>query len=149
MSKFVKGDKVVPNPEFAERMPSGVLGRVFTVEKVNPKNLRCSADDGGRGINFPAEILKAYNPDVPLGPQISRPFVERELFHEGEIVSLRNDFKQWTTSMPMVVIREGDKRIRIAPLGGAEGRYLLMPPSSLVKRDKMWVAERLLEEDAS
>lgn len=148
MSKFVKGDKVVPNPAFAERMPSGVLGRVFTVEKVNPKNLRCSADDGGRGINFPAEILMAYDPDAPPAAIVSRPFVEREIYHEGEIVSLRNPFRSWGTDIPFIVIREGDKRIRIAVLGGSEGRYLLMPPSSLIKRDKMWVAERILEEDA-
>jgi hypothetical protein len=43
------GDRVEPLPR---------TGTVFIVEKVNPrKNVRCSAEDGSRGINWPAELL--------------------------------------------------------------------------------------------
>lgn len=147
---FKKGDKVIPNPEFADRMPSGVLGRVFTVEKVNPKNLKCSADDGGRGINFPASILKAYDPNVPLANQIGRPFRALEFFSEGEIVSLKSAWRDWSVDTPLVVIKQTDLKVNVVPVGGtSNGVYLSIPSSGLVKRDKMWLAERLLEEDAS
>lgn len=147
---FKKGDKVIPNPEFAERMPAGVLGRVFTVEKVNPKNLKCSADDGGRGINFPAEILKAYDPNVPLSEQIGRPVREFVFFGEGEIVSLKSAWRDWSVDTPLVVIKQTDLKVNVVPVGGTpNGVYLRIPATGLVKRDKMWLAERLLEEDAS
>jgi hypothetical protein len=145
--RYRVGDKVTPDPD-GFGVPADTLGRVFTVAKINKVNMRCTADDGGRGINFPPSLLipateenvnKAFKP---------RPFVKREFFHAGEIVTVNRPNRKLDTRQPMVVIKhDGGERVNLARLGGEGGRYWRWPATDLVKRDTAWLAERLIEED--
>lgn len=136
------GDKVTPISD--ERVPLDCRGRVFTVEKVNPKKLKCSADDGGLGINFPKDLLApATDENLAAGKTVSTPFVPREFFSVGEIVTLAKSWKDWGTDKPLVVLKDGGKRVNVTPLGGDDDKYLRVPPSGLVKRDLEWLAEAL------
>lgn len=138
-----KGDRVYVDP--ADATPS-VLGRVFVVEKVNPKNVLCRAEDGGKGINYPATTLRIYEGDgVPILP-LGRPYVPIEFFTVGEIVTLTRPWKDWTTETPLVVIADKVKRVNVARLGGDGDHYLRTPREGLTRRTVEWLAEALLQE---
>lgn len=140
---FSKGDRVYVDPAF-DGAAAGVLGRVFVVDKVNPKNVRCHAEDGGRGINYPKEALKLYEGgEVPVG----RPFVpiaDTEFFSAGEIVTLKRAYKDWTAETPLVVLVDKVNKVNVTLLGGDGDRYLRCPREGLVKRDLDWLAEALI-----
>lgn len=141
------GAKVTPIAN-DERVPAECRGRVFTVDKLNPKKAKCSADDGGRGINFPYELLtEATDENVEAGKgPITRPFEPREFFDPGEVVTLATAWKDWDTEKPLVVIKDGGgKRVNVAPIGGSDGQCLRVPPTGLVRRDIEWLAGALLE----
>lgn len=123
---FAVGDKVTPDPNL-DGVPRDTIGRVFTVEKVNKVNLKCSADDGGRGINFPPFALLPAGDGAPA-PTIGRPFVPREFFSVGEIVTMKNPGKFGTTETPFVVIADKASKVNIARLGGDGDRYRARPP---------------------
>lgn len=144
MRKFKRDDKVTPIHD-DDRVPADTRGRVFTVDKLNPKNIRCTADDGGRGINFPDDLLvPATDENVKLGRgPLTRPFQPREFFEPGEIVTLKTPFKnEIAVDTPLVVLAD-KQRVNVTPLGGNGGRYLRANPESLVKRDLAWLAEHL------
>lgn len=149
--KFKAGDKVTPihNDEF-DRVPTDTLGRVFTVDKVNPKKLRARADDGGRGINFPDELLvPATDENVKAGREAIlgvRPFQPREFFDVGEIVSLKKGRADWPEDAPLMVMKDGDK-VNVTKVGGYQGRYLRANPLNLVKRDLAWLRDWLQAND--
>lgn len=141
---FRVGDRVTPVSD--ERIPAGCRGRVFIVRKVNPKNLRCDAADGGRGFNCPAALLVAATEEnVKAGGAVSRPFVPREFFSLGEIVSLKRPWRDWTTETPLVVTGGRDK-VNVTLVGGDKDRYLRVPSSGLVRRDRGWLVEALEAE---
>jgi hypothetical protein len=138
------GERVTPDPS-QEGIPQGTIGRVFTVAKVNPVNIKCTADDGGRGINFPAHCLLPAT-EENLSPTGARPFVPREFYSVGEVVTLARPYKEATTDTPFVVIADKGRMINVALLGGENDRYVRVPSTGLVKRDLTWLAQALLEE---
>lgn len=140
------GDKVTPIHD--ERIPAECRGRVFTVEKLNPKKAKCSADDGGRGINFPYDILcEATDENVQAGGEpITRPFDPDAFFTTGEVVTMKDSWKDFTPETPLVVIGDTGKRVKVARLGGDNDRYVRCGRDSLVKRDLEWLAGALLEQ---
>lgn len=148
MNTFKLGDRVIADPN-AEGVPSACLGRVYIVRKINPRNLRCEAEDGGRGISFPPRILLPASA-APLNrpPSVGVPFVPREGFTAGEIVTLKRAYRDITTETPMVVLKDNEKRVNVAKLGGEGDRYVRVPPSGLVKRDIDWLTTILWCSDA-
>jgi hypothetical protein len=140
------GDKVTPDPD-GIGVPADTLGRVFTVAKVNKVNLRCTADDGGRGINFPPSLLLPATDENVNKAFRPRPFVPREFFHAGEIVTVKTPRGKLSSYEPMIVIKhDGGERANLARLGGEDGRYWRWPTRDLVKRDLEWLTERLMED---
>lgn len=140
--RFKVGDKVVIAPEHRRRPDDHT--RVFTVAVVNPKNYRCTADDGGRGLNYPDEALAPYDPDAPAPPvALGVPFVPREFFDPGQLVTLARPYAKlgWTTETPLVVLADKQRMVNVTALGGSDGRYLRVPPTGLVKRDLRWLHE--------
>jgi hypothetical protein len=145
LMSFQVGDRVTPIAD--ERVPAETLGRVFVVRKVNPKNLKCEAEDGGRGINFPAELLApATDENIAAGrSSFGVPYTPRELFANGQVVTLANPYKDITTDTPLVVSKDdGGRMVNVVKLGGDGARYLRMGPSNLVKRDLTWLTEELM-----
>jgi len=142
--KFAVGDLVTPDPA-AVGVPTGALGRVYKVTKVNPKNLLCDAVDGGRGINFPADMLVAHDEASTVNGAVVRPFQPREFFVCGQIVTLKKAWKAWTTETPLVVMKDNGNKVNVTLLGGDEDRYLRVPPEGLQSRDAAWLAEALLD----
>lgn len=143
-TKFWKpGDKVVVAPEFAP--PPSVAGRVFTITKVNPKNVVCSADDGGRGISYPADTLRPYDPDAaPVAPPLGRPYVYAEIPPPlGTIVTLKRAFKTITVDTPLVVVASKGGKVNVTLVGGDNDRYVRVPTAGVVVRDLAWLTETL------
>jgi hypothetical protein len=149
-----KGDRVTPNPNYAG-LPAQTLGRIFIVDKVNPKNVRTTAEDGGRGTNFPADAYVRVQPgetapdvtarlrrELPLG----RPYEPAVHFTLGEIVTLKTAFRDWGTDEPLIVFKDGGDKVNVTKLGGDNDRYVRVPKAGLVKRDRSWLAERLMDE---
>jgi hypothetical protein len=152
MREFKVGDRVTPvaDPYGDLGIPNDTKGRVFVITKVNKVNNKASAEDGGRGINFPDAILApATDENVAAGRGSlngSRPYVAREEYDTGAIVTLKRAWRGISTDDPFVVVKDGGgKTVRIVKLGGDAGRYLRIPPTGLVTRDVEWLAERLVE----
>ena len=145
--RFKVGDKVTPVHD-DERVPNDTRGRVFTVRTRNPKKVKCDADDGGRGINFPDEILRpATDENVKLGQgPFTRPYVPPVFFDIGEIVTLTRPYKDITVDTPMVVIAD-KQRVNVTKLGGDDGQYLRANRENLVKRDLAWLREELSKQE--
>lgn len=144
--RFVRGDKVTPDPEYPG-LPATTFGRVFTVDKVNPRNLRCNADDGGKGINFPAAALLPASDENVKKAFAPRPFQPVAFFAAGEVVTLKRAWRDITAETPLVVMKDGGgDKVNLVRLGGDGGRYLRMPREGIVKRDMAWLAEALLAE---
>jgi hypothetical protein len=142
VTAFKVGDRVTP--AHAPGVPPDCLFRTFIVRKVNPKNLKCDAEDGGRGISFPACLLLPATDDNLKRTGV--PYKPRELFCMGEVVTLTKAWKTWTTETPLVVLADsGDKSVKVALLGGEGDRYACITPSGLVKRDLAWLTESLVE----
>lgn len=151
-----EGDKVTPKAD-VQGVPPGTIGRTFTVYKVNPKRMRCSADDGGRGINFPPSLLVAateenlaarWNGVAPV--RFGDP---AERFVVGEVVSLTRPWRDWDEGTPLVVVGGRNGRVNVTLVGGYGDSYLRTTPSNLVRRGAEWLVDQLLEqletEDAS
>jgi hypothetical protein len=139
------GDRVTPVPD--ERAHASTLGAVFIVEKINPRNVRCSAD-GGRGINYPADMLvPATDENIEAGRRFFGGTIPyREHFSNGEIVTLTEPYKGITSTMPLIVFKDdGGNYVNLVILGGDGSRYLRMPPRKLVRRDLAWLTEHLVE----
>lgn len=149
MTTLRSGDRVYVDPEYPN-VGGSVLGRVFTVDKVNPKNVRCTAEDGGRGINYPAESLKRYEGgDVPAAAAVlGRPYEPIEFFTAGEIVTLKRAWKDWSTETPLVVLQDKVNKVNVTLLGGDGDRYLRVGREGLERRSVEWLAEALLERVA-
>lgn len=145
MSKFKVGDKVTPDIDYPG-LPEATLGRVFTVAKINPKNIRATADDGGRGINFPEAALLPATPENVNKLTTHRPFVPREFFCAGEIATFVRPPNGHSAESPFVVLKDNGEKVNVALLGGEDDRYWRVPHSGLVKRDLTWLAEALLEK---
>lgn len=137
------GDRVHVDPE-GMGVPGGVVGRTFVVTKVNPTNVKCEATDGGRGINFPAYLL--VQGDAPAASAaVGVPFVQREFFVIGEVVTLKRPMAGTPADLPYVVMKDdGRGKVNVAPLGGDRDRYVRVPHAGLVKRDLAWLAEHLI-----
>lgn len=147
MAGFKKGDRVYVDPEYPN-VGGGVLGRVFVVEKVNPKNVRCTAEDGGKGINYPAESLIRWAPgvNVPAAAVLGRPYVPVQFFEAGSIVTLTRPWKNWTTETPLVVLADRGNKVNVTLVGGDGDHYLRTPREGLTRRSVEWLAEALLQE---
>lgn len=144
MTGLKKGDRVYVDPAFAAE---GVVGRVFVVHKINPKNVLCTAEDGGKGINYPHGSLRPYEGEIPgAAAVLGRPFVPTEFFNAGEIVTLTRPWKDWTTETPLVVLADKVKRVNVTRLGGAGDQYLRVPHGGLTRRTVEWLAQALLQE---
>jgi len=144
MTTLKPGDHVYVDPNFPGAA-ADVLGREFIVQKINPKNVKCAAVDGGRGINYPATSLVVYDGGGIPGPErVQQQPVE--FFTAGEIVTLARPWKDWTTETPLVVLADKGRRVNVTPLGGAGDMYLRTPHVGLVKRDLAWLTERLVEQ---
>ena len=152
VKKFKVDDRVTPDPA-SDRIPWQTRGRWFRVTKVNPKNIRADAEDGGRGINFPAELLlteaEAEEYVSKHGDLNARPVRVMEIpdpFYTGEIVTLKNGFPKfgWTSTTPLVVWKDDGRRVNVSILGGdVEQRYVRVSHKNLVRRDLKWLGEEL------
>lgn len=139
--KFTKGDRVYVDPAFAG-IRDEVLGRVFVVRKVNPKNVLCDAEDGGKGINYPAESLRPYEGEIPAAAAVlGRPYVPVEFFDAGSIVTLTAPWRDWTTETPLVVLADKVNKVNVTRLGGDGDHYLRAPREGLTRRTVEWLAE--------
>lgn len=141
--RFKVGDKVMIAPAHRRRIDDHT--RVFTVATVNPKNYRCSADDGGRGLNYPDEALVPHDPDAPPTLALGVPFVPREFFDAGAVVTLAQPYPKlgWTTETPLVVLADKERTVNVTRIGGAGSSYLRVPPAGLVRRDLEWLKAAL------
>lgn len=144
--KYKIGDRVTPDPA-APNVPAATIGRIFKVTKVNPVNIQAEAEDGGRGINYPASILLPAD-QAPTGPAatvLGRPFEPIEFFTLGEIVTFTPGSapKGYTDTSPFVAYKDDGKKVNVTPLGGAEDRYWRANRRILVKRDLAWLTEQL------
>jgi hypothetical protein len=148
---FRVGDKVTPNPA-VEGVPSGALGRIYTVAKINKVNIKATADDGGRGAALPPamwlpatdeHVAKARDPLARLNAQVEA-LQSVEHFVLGEVVTLKRAYRDITTATPMVVTGGGAK-VNVAKMGGDDDRYVRVHPNGLVRRDLAWLAEAMLE----
>jgi hypothetical protein len=143
--KFTIGDKVTPDPD-AHGIPKATVGRIFIVRKVNPKNILCDAEDGGRGISYPAEVLLPATDENLAKATTARPFVPREFFVCGEVVTFaRSAPKGFDLDSPFVVLKDNGEKVNVAPLGGDEDRYWRVPHAGLTKRNIVWLTESLLD----
>jgi hypothetical protein len=104
---------------------------VWTVTKVNPKNLRLEQEGRNRGLNAPKYLC------IPAGDNpvaaIGRPMGVRTLPHQdaGSVVRyIGNGDKIAHGALFIVLADKGDK-VNITPLGGDGGRYWRMPPRNL------------------
>lgn len=146
---FKPGDRVHVDPQYPGA-PRSVLGRTFVVKKVNPKNVSCESTDGGRGINYPKDSLVLGDAErgtgAPGSPVIGVPFVMPEFFGLGEIVTLKRPMPGTPADLPYVVIKDdGRDRVNVALVGNNDGRYVRAGRTGLVKRDREWLATRLLD----
>jgi hypothetical protein len=144
--EFKIGMKVIADPD-DPRTQDDVRGRVFTVHKVNPKRVQCTADDGGRGINYSKDLLiEATDENVKAAQVLGRPYEPPEFFYMGEIVTMKRPYKDWTTETPLIVMADKGQKVNVALLGGDGDRYVRAVGAGLVKRDLAWLRERLADE---
>lgn len=142
-----KGMRVTPDPEFPS-LPAASLGRTFIVDRVNAVNTKTTAEDGGRGTAYPHEayiiLADGQTPDdVAPEAEASTEFV---WFALGQIVTVTQAWKGWTTETPLIVLNDtGDDKVRVALLGGEGDRYARLSRKSLVKRDLAWLTEALVD----
>lgn len=137
--RFKVGDKVVAA---AEHRRAGIDSRVFTVVSIGPKNYKCSADDGGRGLSYPDYALEAYDPDA--APAVGVPYVPIEHFELGTIVTLKRAHPpRYGDDTPMVVVGGRGDKVNVTKVGGDRDSYLRVPPAGLVRRDIPWLYEQL------
>jgi hypothetical protein len=135
------GDKVTPDPSGYGVAPS-VIGKVFTVAKVNKVNLTCTSDDGGRGLRYPPNLLLPATPENLEAPPIARSFKKLEFFQGGEIVTVSGRHAEPDT--PYVVTKCDGEKANVVKLGGDNDRYWRGPVSMLTRRDFEWLADRLM-----
>ncbi len=92
------------------------IGTVFTVEKVNPRNVNLLAPDGARLV-APREYLEEANAEAVLAADS----IEVEpILWPGTVVNVKAREGMYViTHMP-----DAKGLYRASPLGGAEGRYL-------------------------
>lgn len=139
------GDLVTPDPA-AYGVPASTKGRVYRVTKVNPKNLKCAALDGGIGINFPPyALVPAASADAPALPTTTLLPTTITWLNNGSVVTLAGGFAKfgWTAETPLVVIADKGERINVAALFGSRSEYLRCARKSLTVRDAEWLLHRL------
>lgn len=123
-----------------------VLGRVYTVTKVNRVNVKCSADDGGRGLIYPPDLLLPYDPENPPTGSVTRVPIESEWYVLGEIVTFKKPPAGFADDCPFVVMADNGDKVRVARLGGDKNKYFRATKRGIVRRDVPWLIERLMEE---
>lgn len=148
MSKFKEGDLVTIRTDAGT--PNRLLGVVFKVKKVNPRNILAypvvpSATAGGKGINYPAELLEPFAGEVPENGRLSGVTVPLpQFFDVGEIVTFMRPPAGSTVDTPYVVVKDsGDDKINVSKLGGEGSRYYRAAKIGIVKRDLAWLKEHL------
>lgn len=138
---FTAGDKIVIDPSCA---PKHLIGVVFEVERVNPKNVIARPVNGGRGINYPKGVLLHFEGEMAEdGTARSITVPLPELFVPGEIVTFKRPPAGVTTESPLVVTGGRGDKTNVSILGDDSGRYWRSPQGSLVKRDLAWLAKAL------
>ena len=96
---------------------------VWSVEKVNPKNLILT--QGAKRLNAPkAACVEAT--DLDAVPGVTE-FALPKVFDVGETVTVKGKPGVW------VVINQGDVNVSVARLGGNDGRYMRCGPSYLTR----------------
>ena len=142
---FKIGERVIVDPH-GIGVSRSVLGQVFVVEKVNPKNIVARPAGGGRGINYPASLLLPAPPEGEPAP-IGVPYVESVYVEKNAIVTLNRQYKDITTETPMVNHKAGfgTDQLNLFRLGDTSGRYVRVPASAVTVRDVAWLTERLVE----
>lgn len=147
---FTVGQRIIVDPNGIGVSPS-VLGRVFIVKRVNPKNVVCSPADGiGRGINYPKYLLlPAPEDDDAQGPAVLVPYVP-PVFHDvGAIVTCEETLTYrgmtWPAGSPLIVWKCDGRKSNVVNLGGnPTGGYFRIPVARLTVRDAAWLAEYLV-----
>lgn len=141
------GDRVVVDPNGIGVSPS-TLGRVYVVSKVNPKNVKCTATDGGRGLNYPADLLVPAPEGAPTATATATPVpVPTFTWHEaGTVVTCDRDLESWKAGTPLVVWKCDGEKSNVTLLGGAaRGCYYRVPVARLTVRDTAWLTEYLVD----
>lgn len=149
---FTNGDRVTPDSTVFGPRPH-TLGRVFIVQRVNPKNIVAKPEDGvGPASNYPKAM---WLPATPENVQAGRDAAARggvarvtaiptQTFEAGEIVTLVKPYEMWTTDRPLVVTAVNARSVSVVSVGGGDsGRYMRVPHAGLVKRDRAWLAASL------
>jgi hypothetical protein len=137
------GDKVTPDPNGYGVSPS-VIGKTFTVAKVNKVNLTCTADDGGRGLRYPPSLLLPATKENLEALPVGRAFKPLEFFTTGEIVTVSGRHAE--PNAPYVVTRCDGEKASVVKLGGDNDRYWRGPVSMLTRRDLGWLTDHLMEK---
>jgi hypothetical protein len=140
---FRVGDRVIVDPA-GIGVSRSVLGQVFVVEKVNPKNVKARPAEGGRGINYPKHLLLPAPPEgypTPLG----RPYVEQAYVEAGSICTLKSPWSDLAVDTPLICFKGGVEKINLFRLGDTSGRYVRVPAAAVTTRDLAWLTERLVE----
>jgi len=94
---------------------------VWKIIKVNPTRYRLEPVGGGGALACPHSMVAAHNGDAPVVATSS----VRERFWAGQVVTVINK-----AGLFVVLVDKG-KRVNVAVLGGEQGRYWRVPPSSL------------------
>ena len=123
---FKVGDKVL--------VDHATYPGVWTVTKVNPKNLKLSQADRGRGLNAPKSmcIPAGDATDAPVASAVGIPMRSLPYLMPGTAVVYNGPpMKGVATGDHLVVLRDKDDRVNVTHLGGDDGRYWRMPPRHL------------------
>lgn len=133
---FTVGDRVTISHEYA---PTRLRGRVFIVERVNPKNVIARPEGGGKGINYPKYTLEKVVGEAHGAVTVTEvPILT--LHDPGSIVTLKQTPNGEKDNQPYIVIKDdGGERVNVTRLGGNEGRYWRVPRRGVEARDIEWL----------
>jgi hypothetical protein len=131
---FKIGDKVIVDPQFD--LGGRFAGVVFEVERFKQVNVLLrpiSGSPDGRKLNCRPSLLLAATDDVPQSTTvIGRPYVPH--LYPGEVVTVESTHRKWTYAddQRFVVLNQTTPdRVKVAKLGGEEGRTWTLPRSNV------------------
>jgi hypothetical protein len=125
-NEYKLGDRVSIAPDFLGRKDEG--SRVFTVSKVNPKNLILTPDDNqGPPVQAPPYAL------VPASAEDIAKIAKVDRTPVGTVVRVTKSRNIDPTTL-YVVLSETAGKLKIAELGGAEGKFFPNIPHTAVKK---------------